>query len=414
MRETSRLPLSGRIIASPEVSVTQIVRAVGEERKPLALVSANETGWFSGMTMVCADPVEELCGCDIDQVATILQSTMRSAEPMVASAVLPYDGDARVRIYRSGVVLAEEGWMAWGEPDFEFSPDTGAAPVLPPETAPLLSRFSLDFRMRDYLERVEAVREAIRAGDVYVLNLTMRVKGNAPADPVRAFETLLNSSAGPMSALWIDRDRSIVSVSPERFLSVEDDGGIRRAQIWPIKGTRPRGPDPVTDARLARELADSEKERAEHLMIVDLERNDLGRVCETGSVSVASLFEVFQTPYCHQLVSKVTGRMRPELPLAKLLESTFPCGSVTGAPKIAAMRLIRELEVSPRGAYTGSLLVAMGGRLDSSVLIRTLEYRGDEAYWGTGGGVTIDSVPAEEWREALLKARPVLGDARIG
>jgi len=394
--------------------VTQVVRAVGDERKPLALVSANETGWFSGMTMVCADPVEEAYDCDISRVAAILQSVMRGAEPVVASAVLPYDGHARVRIYRSGVVLAEEGWMAWGEPGFEFPPDIGRTLVLPPETPPLLSRFALDFQMRDYLERVEAVREAIRAGDVYVLNLTMRVKGNAPSDPVRAFEALLSFSAGPMSALWIDRDQSIVSVSPERFLSVEDDGDIRRAQVWPIKGTRPRGPDPVTDARLARELANSEKERAEHLMIVDLERNDLGRVCETGSISVASLFEVFQTPYCHQLVSKVTGRMRPELPLAKLLESTFPCGSVTGAPKIAAMRLIRELEVSSRGAYTGSLLVAMGGRLDSSVLIRTLEYRGDEAYWGTGGGVTIDSVPAEEWREALLKARPVLGDARIG
>lgn len=414
MREALRLPLHGKAIASPEVSVTQIVRAIGDERKPLALFSANETGWFSGMTMVCADPAEESHGCDISRVAAILQDAMRSAEPVIAAAVLPYDGDARIRIYRSGAILAEEGWMAWGEPGFGFSADIGATLTLPPGTAPLLSRFTLDFRKRDYLERVEMVREAIRAGDVYVLNLTMRVKGEAPPDPALAFETLLGSSAGPMSALWLDRDRSMVSVSPERFLSLEEDGGIRRAQIWPIKGTRPRGPDPAADARLACELASSEKERAEHLMIVDLERNDLGRVCETGSVSVDPMFEVFQTPYCHQLVSKVTGRMRPELPLEELLESTFPCGSVTGAPKIAAMRLIRELEVSPRGAYTGSLFVAMGGRLDSSVLIRTLEYRGDEAYWGTGGGVTIDSDPAEEWREALLKARPVLGDARIG
>lgn len=413
MREAFRLPLHGKAIASPEVLVAQVVRAIGDERKPLALFSANATGWFSGMTMVCADPAEEVRGCNISRVAAVLQDAMRSAEPVIAAAVLPYDGEARIRIYRSGAVLAEEGWMAWGEPDFEFSAGIGATPTALPETVPLLSRFTLDFRKRDYLERVEMVREAIRAGDVYVLNLTMRVKGKPPPDPVRVFETLLGSSAGPMSALWLDRDQSIASVSPERFLSLEEDGDIRRAQIWPIKGTRPRGSDPATDARLARELASSEKERAEHLMIVDLERNDLGRVCETGSVEVDPMFEVFQTPYCHQLVSKVTGRMRAELPLERLLESTFPCGSVTGAPKIAAMRLIRELEVSPRGAYTGSLLVAMGGCLDSSVLIRTLEYRGDEAYWGTGGGVTIDSDPAEEWREALLKARPVLGDTRI-
>ena len=146
-------------------------------------------------------------------------------------------------------------------------------------------------------------------------------------------------------------------------------------------------------------------------MVVDLERNDLGRVCVPGSVEVSPLYEVVETPYCHQLVSTVRGIMRPDASLGDLLESAFPCGSVTGAPKVAAMRIARELEASPRAGYCGALVVAMPGRLDSSVLIRTLEYRADgSAAWGTGCGITIDSDP--DGRVARKRAQGIAGARR--
>lgn len=163
---------------------------------------------------------------------------------------------------------------------------------------------------------------------------------------------------------------------------------------------------------MARSLADDEKERAEHTMIVDLERNDVGRVAMPGSVAVRPSRAVIPTPYCWQMVSGVRGLVAPEVSLAHVLEALFPCGSVTGAPKRAAMRFIGSLEATPRGAYCGSLVVARRGEIDSSVLIRTLEFGQDGvAAWGAGCGVTIDSDPGAEWRETVLKASPVLGAA---
>ncbi len=216
-----------------------------------------------------------------------------------------------------------------------------------------------------------------------------------------------------MNAFVTDGVTSLASVSPERFLSLAEraweDGGGSVAEIWPIKGTRPRSECPDCDVHLADELRESDKERAEHVMVVDLERNDLGRVSRTGSVSVEPLMDVAQTPYCHQMYSTVRGVVDGERPVQRLLEAAFPCGSVTGTPKIAAMEVIDSLEHSPRGPYTGSLVAAMPGRLDGSVLIRTLVDREGEVEWGTGGGITIDSDPFEEWRETLLKAQPVLG-----
>lgn len=402
-----------------ERSPAEIARAIGLSRKPLVLAPSDASGWFSGMSLVCADPIADMHGADLHEAASALEAVMNAEEPLLAAAIVPYDGTGcRIRLYRGGLMRTDGGWESWGESgdlraDDLGEPPMAAADAKPAPETPLLADASFDLAKADYIERVEAVRSAIRDGDVYVLNLTMRLQGELRTDAAAAFESLLASSAGPMSAMWAAKDRAIVSVSPERFLAVTAEspqaGSVRHAEIQPIKGTRPRGADPADDARLAAELAASAKERAEHLMIVDLERNDLGRVCETGSVTVEPLFEVFATPYCHQLVSGVRGRLRADATIAELLEAAFPCGSVTGAPKIAAMRLIRELEVTPRGDYTGALAVAMPGRMDSSVLIRTLELDGTTARWGTGGGITIDSDPEAEWLEALLKARPVLG-----
>jgi anthranilate/para-aminobenzoate synthase component I len=355
---------------------------------------------------VCVDPALEENAATSGEAAAILETVMRSKETVVAAALLPYEGIARVRIYRGGYLRTAQGWRRWGESD---TTEVVPPPPFADSSTPLLTSPALDMDEAAYLDGVRVVQASITAGDVYVLNLTLRVMGTPSLQPLDAFERLSGSSAGPMSALWGDGEHSIVSVSPERFVEISGEMGAQTVEVWPIKGTRARGADPETDAKRAAELLDDEKELAEHLMIVDLERNDLGRVSVPGSIAVDPLFEVFATPYCHQLVSRVAGTLRADATSGDVLAATFPCGSVTGAPKVAAMRLIENLEASPRGAYTGALMVAMPGWIDSSVLIRTLEYDGAVARWGTGCGITIDSDPGAEWQEALLKANPVLG-----
>ena len=176
----------------------------------------------------------------------------------------------------------------------------------------------------------------------------------------------------------------------------------------------------MEDAALRAELLDSEKERAEHVMVVDLERNDLGRVCVPGSVRVDPFYRVETTSYCHQAVSSVRGLLRPDVSVGELLEATFPCGSITGAPKIAAMSIAGRLEPVPRGAYTGSLVIAVPGEVDSAVLIRTAEVtpcdtevatEGTTIRYGAGCGITVESDPLAEWEESVLKSEPVLGVA---
>jgi anthranilate/para-aminobenzoate synthase component I len=199
---------------------------------------------------------------------------------------------------------------------------------------------------------------------------------------------------------------SVVGASPERFLRVEPDG---RVESRPIKGTRPRGRDPVEDGRLREELARSEKDRAENLMIVDLVRNDLGRVCAAGSVEVPGLFAIEDYASVFQMVSTVRGRLAPGRDALDLVRASFPPGSMTGAPKIAAIRLLDRLERGRRGIYSGAIgwLDARGGA-DLSVVIRTLVVRGSRALVQVGAGIVADSDPAAEWRESLDKARAPL------
>jgi para-aminobenzoate synthetase/4-amino-4-deoxychorismate lyase len=275
-----------------------------------------------------------------------------------------------------------------------------------------------DLSPRRYRERVRAVRARIAAGDFYVVNLTARLSGElASASPTEAFTVLAGRAEADMAALFEGLEGPtpwIASVSPERFVRIRRiEGGARSVEVCPIKGTRPRGATDAGDRALSTELLGDEKERAEHVMVVDMERNDLGVCCVPGSVHVDPLYEVVTTPYCHQLVSTVRGTLAPQAEFARVLGAAFPCGSVTGAPKRAAMRVIEELEAGPREAYCGALLVAVSGELDSAVLIRTLEGVDGEpgvARWGSGCGLTHDSDPAGEHLEMLLKASPVTGD----
>lgn len=352
---------------------------------------------------MATEPLEVETGVTPADAADALEAAFESREPCLTAVLAPYDG---------GCTLVRLGRI-------DDAPRPRAVPIAGDPRGPLLSDATWDLSGREYRSAVDEVRERIAAGDVYVLNLTARLTGRLAADgPVAAFDLLNRRAPSSMAASLTGLPGAapwLASVSPERFIRVtRGEHGARLVEVCPIKGTAPRGATPDADARLAGALASDPKERAEHVMVVDLERNDLGVCCVPGTVHVDPLYEVVPTAYCHQMVSSVRGTLRSNATFAQLLASSFPCGSVTGAPKRAAMRIIDRLEETPRGAYCGSLLVAMPGELDSSVLIRTLVGATEDptrAAWGAGCGITHDSDPAAEYLEMLLKATPVTGDA---
>jgi anthranilate/para-aminobenzoate synthase component I len=253
-----------------------------------------------------------------------------------------------------------------------------------------------------YLEMVEGARERIHAGEVYELCLTQRFDTEFDGRGVDLYEALRTTTPAPMGAYLRYPGMEVLSCSPERFLRV--DSG-RWVQTLPIKGTLPRGRDEREDRALAAALAGSPKDGAENVMIVDVARNDLGRVCEFGTITVPSLCAVERHPSVFQLVSTVRGRLRPDVTPVGLLRAAFPGGSMTGAPKVAAMRLISAMEDSRRDVFSGAIgYINYSGELDLSVVIRTVLKRGGALSLHTGGAVTCDSVPAEEYQETLDKA----------
>ncbi|HXB66056.1 MAG TPA: anthranilate synthase component I family protein [Solirubrobacteraceae bacterium] len=252
-----------------------------------------------------------------------------------------------------------------------------------------------------YLELVARARERIFAGDVFELCLTQRFDAVWEGAGVELYDALRAINPAPMGAYLRYPELEVLSSSPERFLRVD---GERRVQTRPIKGTRPRGRYAREDRELAGALAGSSKDCAENTMIVDVARNDLGRVCEFGTITVPRLRAVERHPSVFQLVSTVCGRLRPDVTPVELLRAAFPGASMTGAPKVAAMRLIAAMEESRRGVYAGAIgYIDYRGRLDLSIAIRTIVKRGSALSFHAGGAVTSDSTPAEEHQETLDK-----------
>jgi para-aminobenzoate synthetase component 1 len=271
------------------------------------------------------------------------------------------------------------------------------------------------FDAAGYAETVLRVKQHILRGDLYQANLTQRIDLPFDGDPFDLYRVLRRLNPAPFAAFLGLPEVTVVGSSPERFLRVTTD---RRVESRPIKGTRPRGATPAEDEALRKELEQSEKDRAENLMIVDLVRNDLGRVCETGSVHVPSLFAVESYASVHHLVSVVQGVLQPDRDALDAVRAAFPPGSMTGAPKISAMRILARLEPVRRGIYAGALgSLDLRGGADLCVVIRTLFVAGGRAHLHVGGAVVADSDPAGEWRESLDKARALvlaLGQAAAG
>jgi para-aminobenzoate synthetase component 1 len=254
---------------------------------------------------------------------------------------------------------------------------------------------------RRYAEAFARIQGYIHAGDCYQVNLAQRFSALAEGDPWWAYRRLRRLNPAPYSAYLATPGACVLSCSPERFLRVRDG----RVQTRPIKGTRPRDPDPGEDRRRAAALAASPKDRAENVMIVDLLRNDLGKVCEVGSIHVPELFAVESFARVHHLVSTVAGRLDTGRTALDLLRACFPGGSITGAPKLRAMEIIEELEGVRRGVYCGAIgYLGDDGAMDTNIAIRTLIYSPGKTHFWAGGGIVRDSDPEQEYRESLDKA----------
>ncbi|WP_111718920.1 anthranilate synthase component I family protein [Homoserinimonas sp. OAct 916] len=259
----------------------------------------------------------------------------------------------------------------------------------------------------DYLHLIDRCKELITAGSAYVLCLTNQIRVAGDFDPFRVFMALRKVSPSTHSGLIRFGGLSLVSASPEQFLEVTTE---RLVRTRPIKGTRPRSTDAAEDARLAAELAASAKERAENLMIVDLMRNDLERIAAPGTVRVESLFQVESYAQVHQLVSTITAQLADDASVIDVIEATFPAGSMTGAPKHAAMTRLQELEQVARGVYSGAFgVIGCSGRIELAMVIRSILLEAHRAVIGAGGGITALSVPLEELEEVKLKAQALLG-----
>jgi para-aminobenzoate synthetase component 1 len=280
-------------------------------------------------------------------------------------------------------------------------------PAAHPTNGPIFDTRA-DWSFADYRPRFDRVHRHLHEGDCYQVNLTFAVRAGWSGDPLSAFAALTARQPVRHGALVALGEPVVLSRSPELFFEIDADGMI---ETRPMKGTAPRGADKAEDERWKKFLRTDPKNQAENRMIVDLLRNDVSLISEVGTLEVPELFAVETYPTVHQMVSTVRARLLPGLSIARIFAALFPCGSITGAPKIRAMEVIRALETAPRNAYCGAIgWIAPGGPMRFNVAIRTISlFPGGEAIYNVGGGVVFDSSAEAEYAECLLKARFATG-----
>ena len=352
-------------------------------------------------------PVRRLEARAMDEVEPLLTALEAGvAEGAHAAGYLAYEASYALDPKLVPVARLPDGPLAWfGLFDGYETPDLGD--FIDPSGAST-ARPQPRIAQADYEAGVRKVREHLFAGDFYQANLTFGNEVAITGSPLAIYAHLRERQRGGWGGVVDTGDTWLTSLSPEQFFTIR--GGVIEAK--PMKGTAPRRAVAAADRDEAQLLAADPKQRAENLMIVDLMRNDLARLSEPGSVEVPDLFKVESFPTVHQMVSRITARLRPGVTAVDALRTIFPCGSITGAPKIAAMLALRDLEPEPRGAYTGSMgWIEPGGDAAFNVLIRTLEGRAGHTYarLGLGSGLVVDSEPRNEWAECCLKGEFVAG-----
>jgi anthranilate synthase component 1 len=338
---------------------------------------------------------------------------MDDAVMMFFSNILAFDHVRQQILIISNVILDEDATDLKAKyhkaiKDIETLEELLEEPAVIPEFGVPENRV-LDIRSNlskaDYLRAVEKAKESIRIGDIFQVVLSQRFTAHITADPFNIYRALRIVNPSPYMFFLKIQNCSVIGSSPEMLVRVVD--GI--AQYRPIAGTRPRGDSDSDDNLLEAELKADEKEKAEHIMLVDLGRNDLGKVCQYGSVEVDSLMSVEKYSHVMHLVSHLHGRLRPEVNRFSALMSCFPAGTVTGAPKVRAMQIIDELEPSKRGVYAGAILyLDFSGNLDSCIAIRTLVTKDGKAHIQAGGGIVADSIPEKEFQETINKSRALV------
>jgi para-aminobenzoate synthetase/4-amino-4-deoxychorismate lyase len=423
---TRRHPLPAKIYALVEQTPATVLLEGGKPGQ----IETNEQPWtqlFTAPLRVCvADSAAEIPALFADLESAVAAGHVAAGffsyecascfEPK-AGAQVPRDGEplAWFGIYAQRYAFDHRsGSFIGGEPpELERfrreKPDAEAADPAPE----IAAEFGLT--EIEYAKRIACIHEWIRAGDVYQLNFTAPMRFEVPGSAAALYARLRARQPVDYGAfLHWQPGRRILSFSPELFFRIEDDGarrGGRRIVTRPMKGTAPRGRTTREDRTIAEWLRGDAKNRSENVMIVDLVRNDLGRVAKTGSVKVDELFAVERYPTLWQMTSTVSAELRPEVGFHDVFRALFPCGSITGAPKVRAMQLIAELEDAPRGVYTGAIGFFSPRQTVFNVAIRTLELDGARGTMGVGSGVVIDSDPAQEFRECLLKAEFLTGPA---
>ncbi len=362
-----------------------------------------------GISILACEPERRVCTDDWGQLDDLLKSLACSSNPADTSRLLipdgaligavDYEGKLIFGIYRDLVAYDHAGgsWFAAGN-GARWLENVGAGDrsdhILSVEFSPELAR-------NDFLKMVRRAQDYIAAGDIYQVNLAHRLSADFSGDPVDVYLQLREVSPAPYGAYLDVGERQIMSSSPELFLAIHGND----AKTRPIKGTRPRHGDMEADRQAAAELLANTKERAELLMITDLERNDLGKISEIGTIDVPGLIELESFEQVHHLVSTVCGRLRPEVSHVQAVAECSPGGSITGAPKLRAIEIIKELEPQPRGLYTGAIgYFGLNGVSQFNIAIRTMIKEGEVLHFHVGAGIVADSIAEDEYTETLDKA----------
>ena len=344
-------------------------------------------GWFLYLGYELAAQVEPVLRLDPPHELPI------AAAVEIGAALLRERDSGRCRVMaRDAGVLAR------------IRADLQRARTLSPPAWPGPAGEALEEDPARFIEAVRMAREYIVAGDIFQANLSRAWQARLPpgADPAALYARLRQSNPGPFAGLARWGAHAVLSSSPERLLSVQDG----RVETRPIAGTRPRGASSVADAALERELIAHPKERAEHIMLIDLERNDLGRICRPGTVEVSEMMVLESYAHVHHIVSNVRGELAEGIGPGAAIRAVFPGGTITGCPKVRCMQIIQELEAGPRGAYTGSMgWLGRDGALDLNILIRTMELAPGKVRFRAGAGIVFDSVPELELAETRAKAK---------